>query len=281
MTLRQRIFILTVIGLFLSQTVGSPKLWAKSKHHHRGRQPAAAEVTSSASAQTGGLFEIEVERVEGQTLFFRVPEGKTKPAPQKVDLHDISPLGAIGKTVVLAAKPCQNCSQEKAIYLLTPGKSKPQPYVFPGKILDPKTRAVLLESRGFFGKCLNRRGPVYVVYQKERVDRRKSLQTSVFFAEPNANHPGHLDETLLERHLPSLNETLRMVKLKTCREVPGSNRMMLSRPLDLKPRNSREQNEDDDSIDDTPKENATDKDIGPITPPAPTPSALPSAPHNP
>jgi hypothetical protein len=116
-------------------------------------------------------------------------------------------------------------------------------FVYPGRILDPKTRATLLESRAFFGRCLAGRGELYAVFQRERVDRRRSLQSSLFVAEPAADL---IHEELIERRLPRLSFTLKRVRAKQCVEIDGRSRMMLSKPLDLTPRRGGDDEESDE-----------------------------------
>jgi hypothetical protein len=152
---------------------------------------------------------------------------------------------------------------DRMVYVMGPDGAKPTGFVYPGKILEPKTRALLLDSRTFFGRCLPRRGDVLLIFQKEKIDRRSALQSSVLIAEVQN---GKLDETFLERHLPSLSATLKFVKKKICHEIEGRNRLMLSQPLDLHPHS--EINHDEDSEKDEDKdenrdeEKDTDQDTG-------------------
>ena len=171
------------------------------------------------------------------TLIFGAPPGMTPPHPLKTGLVDVKYLGVIrppegAPYFLLSAKPCKTCADEPAVFAVRPNDRKPTTFVYPGKILDPKSRALLLESRAFFGKCLPARGEVYVIFQQERVDRRSKLQASVLVEEAAKDH---LNETLLDRHTPRLQTTLQQVKRKLCHEVEGRNRLMLSRPLDLHP----------------------------------------------
>ena len=136
---------------------------------------------------------------------------------------------------LFAAKNCgtagnAECS-ERSLYLVRPQDGeKPYSFVYPGRIIDPHGHGVMYESRGFFGKCVAGRGEVYVVFQKESVDRRHRAQSSVFVAE--ARDP-HLQEILLEKQLPRLSDTVRLVKRKLCKEIPGRNRMAATRRLSL------------------------------------------------
>ncbi|OFZ55785.1 MAG: hypothetical protein A2428_18015 [Bdellovibrionales bacterium RIFOXYC1_FULL_54_43] len=214
---------------------------------------------------------IDVDRVEQGTVYFRAPSGAETPRPVKTDLHELRYLGALhdpgGSTpyFLFTGRPCENCAQSSAVYALRPTTGALAhtltSFVYPGKVLEAKTRAVLLDSRAFFGRCLYReKSDVYVVFQKERVDRRRSLQQSVFIAEPG---PEHLDERLLERGLPRLQDTLKLVRAKQCRELDGRNRLMLRKPLDLTPRRGTDRDDDDEDDDPPPKENQTDSELSP------------------
>jgi hypothetical protein len=165
----------------------------------------------------------------------------TSPPPRlKTGLFDLSYIGSLQSNAgglpyfLIDAKPCESCQDERKIYVVRPNGAKPTSFVYPGKVFEPKSHALLLESRAFFGECLPRKGASYVVFQKEKIDRRRSLQTSVFIAEAGKDY---FDERLLERHLPSIATTLKLVKKKSCHEIPGRNRLMLSKPLDIHPHN--------------------------------------------
>jgi hypothetical protein len=200
---------------------------------------------------------IEFDRVEEGTLYFRTKTSNPNataaklapPKPLKSGLFELNYLGDLRPPTglpyfVFTGKPCLNCMEEQSVYILRPNAfEKPLSFVYPGKIFDPKTRAILLESRAFYGKCLPRHGDIYVIFQKEKVDRRSHLQTSVLIAEAA---PEHLTETLLERHLPQIKTTLQFVKKKTCKEIEGRKRLMLRKPLDLHPKNVNDQDDDED-----------------------------------
>ena len=222
----------------------------------------AAVVTSATTLPTLSLERVTFDRVEDQTLFFKTPEGTPSVAPLKTKIFDLSYLGELRPSqgapyFLLSGRPCDDCLDDKTVYAFRPGIQygiqKPNAFVYPGKILDPKSRALLFESRAFFGKCLTGKNDVYVLFQKEKVDKRPRLQTSVFFAEAKMDS---LSENLLERKLPNIQNTLRLVKKKSCKEISGRNRLMLAKPLDLTPKNH--DNEADDRDDDA--DNADEAD---------------------
>jgi len=230
---------------------------------------AAALIISSLSPRTWGASAppsppLEVDRIEGGTLYFK---GES-PKSITTRLHNLKVLGTLtpqagGPTsILLTAMPCASCVEERAVYLLRTDGAHPSHFVFPGKILDPKTKEVLLDSKAFYGRCLPEYGDIYLVLQKEKVDRRKGLQSSVFVAEPT---PTHLKEKLMEkeRRLPKLNSILARVKKKECFEIEGRNRLMLRKPLDLTPRRGGEDDPDGADDDDAIKENETQKDFPP------------------
>lgn len=167
------------------------------------------------------------QAIEG-TIFFKAPPGEKAPKPMKTSLFDVVYLGELHSKAsdvpyfVVTAKGCRDCSDDRTIYVIRPTGGT-YPFVYPGKTLDPKTHAPLLVSEAFYGKCLLNHGDVLVIYQKERVDRRKGLQGSVLIAEPGDDF---LDEKLIERHLPNINQTYRLVKKGICKSIPGRNRYM-------------------------------------------------------
>lgn len=191
------------------------------------------------------------------TLVFASPSDTTPPKPLKTDLAETKYLGTLRPPegppyFLFSAKPCKTCQDEQGIFAVRPNDRKPTAFVYPGKILDPKSRALLLESRAFFGKCLPNREDLYIVFQQERVDRRSRLQPSVLIEEAGKDH---LNETLIDRHAPKLRTVLQQVKRKVCREIEGRNRLMLSRPLDLHPHSNIEENDDEGENDKDNKEN--------------------------
>jgi hypothetical protein len=67
-----------------------------------------------------------------------------------------------------------------------------------------------------------------------------------------------LDEKLIERHLPNINTTMRLVRAKTCHEIPGRSRVMASRPPEVNL--TRQKVDEDDDVDET-HENQSDRDF--------------------
>jgi hypothetical protein len=229
-------------------------------------QPVAVETKDSKSSESPAQSDlVQFERFEtGGTLIYQLKsKSKTQTASLKTNFVDTKYLSTLKSKdgglpyFLFLAKPCQDCQDEQAVYMLRPNGEKATAFVYPGKILDPKTRAVLLDSRAFYGKCLPNRGDVYVVFQKERVDRRHSLQASVMTAEPARDH---LRETLTERRLPNIKTTLQLVKRKTCSEIEGRNRLMLRKPLDLHPRDNGDKDDEEDDDENQSKKDDGEKD---------------------
>lgn len=210
----------------------------------------------------GVSSEIEFDRIEENTLYFKASGGQSTPQPFKTELYDLKYLGplrgpaqvggenqasASAPYFMFSGRPCKDCLHDSGIYAIRATGGKPTAYVYPGKIIDTKSRSVVLESRAFFGRCLPRKSaPAYVVFQKERIDRRSGMQSSVFIATPGEDH---MDERLLERHLPRLQDTLQLVKSKACREIEGRHRQTLRKPLDLNLRRGTDSDSDDENDD--------------------------------
>lgn len=180
-------------------------------------------------------------------------------------LFDVQSIGTLREFSLVSAKPCKDCAHERALFLLPPKALTAARYtlfVYPGKVTDPKNQQVVLESRAFYGRCLKTSDEgVYVVFQKERVDRRNGPQPSVFIATPSLTNGSPLvEEKLLEgtgkrtqQRLPDLNYTLKRVKEKQCFEIPGRNRLALKKPLDVPPPpgssdDSNDSNDEDDGL---------------------------------
>lgn len=224
--------------------------------------PAASAPAPTPAMASSSLTGIDIARIENTTIYFKSPDGVAVPSPVKTGIYELKYLGALRQIdggsaqqpyFLFTGRPCDNCIQDKAVYAIraTDGAiaGKLTSFVYPGKVFLPKDRALALQSRAFYGKCLPRhRSDVYVVFQTEHIDRRHRTMMSVFVAEPG---PNHLIETLIERRLPRIIETLRKVKAKACHEIEGRNRVMLSKPFDLRPKHPDEQDEEEDRDDDT------------------------------
>lgn len=126
-------------------------------------------------------------------------------------------------------QPCAQCKMERKLYLFRGVETKPDLFTLPGKIVQPEKNASVFESRSFFGKCLNGYGDVLVTFQREHVDRRRGLRTSVFIAEPGEDH---LIEKIHGKRLPSVSATIAKTKKGECTEIDGKKRAVASRLLD-------------------------------------------------
>lgn len=195
----------------------------------------------------------EFDRIEQSTLYYK-PANSTSVESLKTHLFELNYLGTLQPSspeannyFLFSGKTCQDCLEDKGIFAINPAEQKPVGFVYPGKVFDPKNHALLLEARAFYGKCLHGHGDVYVVFQKERIDRRAHLQESVFVAEPGL---GYLHENLIERHLPRLQATLQAVKKKTCHEIEGRNRVMQKKIVNIHPQ--ADEKDDDDDAPETP-----------------------------
>jgi hypothetical protein len=199
---------------------------------------------------------VEFDHLDEGILYFK-STGDSTPSPLKTGLTDaklvgiLRPLPGGEPFALITGKTCKNCQADEGLFALPPSGGKPSGYLFPGKIFESKNHALAYEGRAFFGRCLSRKThDVLVIFQRETVDRKHGLLKSVLISEPALEHEGglqsHLHETLLEAHLPSLNDTLRLVKHHECAEIAGRNRVMLSHPLDVQLHGSRPLRDEDD-----------------------------------
>ncbi len=190
------------------------------------------------------------DKANGQNLIFKDDKGKTEtlkteaPAPAFISILTDPESGTA--YTLFEARACRNCESANTSLFLQriDGKGKPTSFVYPGRIMDPKKNSLVYDGRLFYGHCLPSVKAGVVTHQREIVDRR-GAQKSVLIAEPG---PQYVYEVLLERKLPSVNTTLDLVKRKVCMEIPGRNRSVLKRPLDLSP--SKGLSDDDDNEED-------------------------------
>ncbi len=202
-----------------------------------------------------GFNKIDFDHLMDGTIYFRTsdsPPHSSDLKTYKTSLSDLNYLGALRPSegepyFLFTGKQCENCQGDRKIYVVRPTSPKPTPFVYPGKIFEPRTKALVLESQAFFGKCLPHRGDILIIFQKEKVDRRPRLQSSVIIAEATQSY---LAETLLERHLPSVQTALQFVKRKTCFKIEGRNRIMASKAIELGVKSGISIEDSDDNDDD-------------------------------
>lgn len=211
--------------------------------------------TSNANAYS-------VDRIEGGTLYFKPEAAETSGSSfqVKTPLSDIEVIGLLRQPAsdakpyaLVAAKPCATCPEERGLFLVSPQGGKPNGYVYPGRIFDPKIGATVLQSRAFYGKCLrSTSNDTLVFFQRELVEKRRRRYSSsgVYVTEISGNK---IEEKLIERGLPRLDDTLKRVRKKECFEITGKNRNVLNKPLDLIIRHGLD-NDEGDEEDETPSD---------------------------
>lgn len=127
---------------------------------------------------------------------------------------------------LFSALPCQNCENDKKLFLVRADGEHSTEIVYPGEVMNPKSNRIDLKARAFYGKCTTKaKGDILVFYNEERLKRRRYLQLSVFVA---TLKPDSIDEKLLisRRSLPSLSRTIKYVKQKKCKEILGIKRKL-------------------------------------------------------
>lgn len=207
----------------------------------------------------------EYDRVEGSTLYFKdggksIPLKTGVPEPRFIALqkHEESNLFY----ALFSGRACEKCGVEQVgIFLMRiDGKGKSFQFTYPGRIVDPKKGQTVYEGRTFYGNCLPKQKQGIVTHQKEIVDRRRGMQMSVLTAVPGSNT---VEELLIERRLPALRTTLDLVKRKVCFEIPGKNRTVLRKPLDLTPRKGLDDDEEEEDLNDVKNGPAPDAEAAP------------------
>lgn len=187
----------------------------------------------------------------GSTIEFQAPAGREKIRPLNL-APLVEPLfifwlrpstEAVPYLLVSAAS--QEAGERSLYVVRADGGLAPQRVTFPGRVLDPKSREVVHESHAFYGRCMaGQEHDALILYQRDRNDRKRRLQTSVYVAEAA---PGMLRERLIERRMPSLSSLQDRVRRRQCKEVPGRNRLFDAAFFQL--RNQRADLPDDDEDD--------------------------------
>lgn len=194
--------------------------------------------------RTSSAHDLKVDQIEQGEVSFKSAPGTEPPPPLQTHLLDAKVIGQIKPEhpdhypyFIFTGQTCENCHEDPSLYVFNPRSSRPTIFSYPGKVLDPENRALLTESRGFYGSCLDKKNDVLVFFQREKVDRKSKLQSSVLIVEA---YDTYLSESLREKHLPSLSSVLKRVKSKNCFEIEGRNRLMTQKKIDVsRPRAAR------------------------------------------
>lgn len=191
--------------------------------------------------------------IQGSSIEFETLPGREKTSPVPLaPLKDGSVIGwlrpGVEATPYLLISALAPDSSERSLYIIrADGKLKPQRITFPGKLLDPKTRQSVHESRAFFGRCLSdQQHDALILYQRDRVDRKHKLQTSIYVAEAS---PNLLTERIIERRLPQLSNIQMRVRSRQCTEISGKNRLFDSAFFQFRNRGADLPDEDEDKND--------------------------------
>lgn len=184
---------------------------------------------SGAKGKTG-----EVKGVEGNKIIFK--DGSSF----ETTLIKLNYIGRIrsarGKTyLILSGKDCEfeGCDANISIYVHSPedGPMKDSAtqvrYVHPGKEYDVRKyieegkEELAYEGRAFWGRCLPGRGEMVIWHEKFKLDDG-SWKRDVYILEPGEEG---LKDTFIDKKVPPISQTLKMVSGGKCREIPGISRM--------------------------------------------------------
>jgi hypothetical protein len=187
----------------------------------------AADPAPEAAAR-GQKWENTTPEISGSKLRFL--SEAAAPAPDAINLPPLQDPRWIGwlwpqdrSIPYLLVSGVSPESHDAELHLLrADGKTKPQRVTFPGRLLDPKNRSVVHESRAFFGRCLpGQKHDALLLYQRDRVDKRNRLNASLFVAEAS---PQNLTERLIEKRIPKMTQLKEGLRSKRCVEISGKNR---------------------------------------------------------
>ena len=177
---------------------------------------------------------VEFDRLEEDSIYFSSSDRKASRTPLKTGLYELNYLGKLDPErsevepyFLFSGKTCRDCTEDRMIFAIRASGGKPNAFVYPGKILEDKNRNLVFRSNAFFGKCLkNNSEDVFVIFQDEKVGKKNRKASSVLVVTPDKDY---LKESLIEKNTPSLQNTLRLVKSKKCKEIEGRNRIMANK----------------------------------------------------
>jgi hypothetical protein len=184
-----------------------------------------------------GVEKVESAGAEGTKFSFSIPDGMEAIPPLKLPVWEAESVGVIPNDgnpwVLVAGMPCETCKNNKSLLLARANGGKVSNgsaivIHYPGTVTERETGAVLHRSRAFYGKCLPSKGEGIVIFQEEKVNKRKFLQHAVFVAEITGDKLR--EELIASRRLPAISNSLRLVKGKKCFEIPGVARSSVKFP---------------------------------------------------
>ncbi len=190
--------------------------------------PASDATLNQLEAESPKALPFDIKEIKSGTVYFS-KEGVELETP----FHQLGVLGKMNLEVegvppyyLFSALPCgePSCKERRLVFLVRADGQVKTTFVYPGKVRDRKSRRLLLDSRAFFGKCLPSKGEIFIVFQKEKLDRRRGLRRSVYLAEVGKDR---IHEKLIIRRRPRLRHVIRQVKRKTCEEIKGFNRLTM------------------------------------------------------
>jgi hypothetical protein len=212
---------------------------------------------------TASKWEGLTPTIQGSTVEFQPVPGRDKvPAISISPLQDATLIGWLRPSVeatpyLLVSANAPDASERSLFIFRADGKLKPQRMTFPGKLLDPKTREMVHESRAFFGRCLgDQQHDALVLYQRDRLDKKHKLQSSIYVAEAS---PNILSERLIERRLPSISGIQLRVRSRQCSEISGRNRLFDSAFFQFRNRGADQPDDDEDEDKNDEKSDAADE----------------------
>jgi hypothetical protein len=158
----------------------------------------------------------------GDTLL-RLPDG-TEFDPQLHALRYHGTLQTIDGTplLIFSGIECQDCDANRTVHLRSPDPRLFSPetefsaiYAFPGKQFSYEDDSVLVESRLFYGICLEREPNPVVVQFATHYEDSTAVERVVY----SAVRDDRIADSILTDSLPKLPRTLRRVQNGKCREL--------------------------------------------------------------
>jgi hypothetical protein len=188
--------------------------------------------------------------IAGSTVEFQpIPGREVVPALQLAPLKELQliswlkpSVGAIPYLLLSATSP--DVAERSLFIVRADGRLKPQRMTYPGRLLDPKSRETIHESRAFYGRCLpDQQHDALVFYQRDRLDKKNRMHASLYVAEAS---PNFLTERLSERSVPPISRLQIRVRMRQCAEIPGKNRFFDAGFFQFRNRGADLPNDEDD-----------------------------------
>lgn len=171
----------------------------------------------------GAIGNWDIARIRDNVIYFRNGQKLNTGLQNARYIGQIS-LGGQSPLLIFSGEDCVDCCTPPAVFLFSPAEAQKKilpeyaPYDYPGREFSDTDSSLLYESRMFYGQVLPDVENGIIWYQT-MLTELGDYQQSVYLLRVVNNK---IYEELLLEDMPSLDDTLRLLKTGKCKEVKGA-----------------------------------------------------------